>query len=95
MTDEIYTDADGNVCTLDELCRREPAWAAYMIRLWRSQCHERASAESAAIARIDAALKVLADAGCSCECLHERSECWLDCERCVCCRVEMALRGAG
>lgn len=25
-------DADGNPCTLDALCRKEPAWAANIIR---------------------------------------------------------------
>ena len=27
-----YQDADGNPCTLDQLCKRDPAWAANHIR---------------------------------------------------------------
>ena len=33
MPDTAYTDCDGNPCTLDTLCRREPAWAANRIRV--------------------------------------------------------------
>lgn len=43
--------------------------------------------------RIDAALDVLGDAGCSCECGHHHEEHDEDCERCLGCRIERALRG--
>lgn len=33
-----YTDSDGNPCTLDALCRREPAWAANRIRAEIAKC---------------------------------------------------------
>lgn len=32
MNTETYTDRDGNRCSLDEMCRREPEWAASTIR---------------------------------------------------------------
>ena len=38
MSDErTYTDSDGNTCTLDVLCRREPAWAASRLRFDRER----------------------------------------------------------
>ena len=48
-----------------------------------------------AFRRIEAALDVLGDAGCSCECDHvaaydDHEE---GCERCLACRIEHALRG--
>lgn len=30
---QTYYDVDGNECSLDTLCRREPAWAANRIRV--------------------------------------------------------------
>lgn len=41
--DEIpkdHFDTDGNPCTLDTLCRREPAWAANIIRTLRARVAE-------------------------------------------------------
>lgn len=41
--DEIpkdHVDIDGNPCTLDTLCRREPAWAANIIRTLRARVAE-------------------------------------------------------
>lgn len=35
MTKTDYHDGDGNPCTLDSLCRKEPAWAANRIRIMR------------------------------------------------------------
>jgi hypothetical protein len=32
MTEKLYTDADGNTCTLSALCRKDPEWAASIIR---------------------------------------------------------------
>ena len=32
MTEKLYKDSDGNTCTLDALCRKEPEWAANAIR---------------------------------------------------------------
>lgn len=37
---EKYRDSDGNACTLDALCRREPAWAANRIRANRKERDE-------------------------------------------------------
>lgn len=32
-----FHDSDGNACSLDELCRREPGWAAAWIRVEREE----------------------------------------------------------
>jgi hypothetical protein len=41
MNETVLYDADGNAVTLDELCRREPAWAASRIRVLEAQAkHE-------------------------------------------------------
>ena len=50
MADE-YQDADGNPCTLDKLCRKEPTWAANRIR-----------SAMAALARAEQAERTAADA---------------------------------
>lgn len=33
----VYRDIDGNECTLLELCRKEPEWAANTIREFRTE----------------------------------------------------------
>lgn len=38
--EKLYSDSDGNQVTLDVLCRREPAWAANVIRTLRARVGE-------------------------------------------------------
>lgn len=35
-----FTDSDGNRCSLDTMCRREPEWAANMTRQARARVRE-------------------------------------------------------
>lgn len=44
MTTEEYQDADGNPILLETLCRREPEWAANVIRTHRQQTEQLAEA---------------------------------------------------
>ena len=34
---DTYTDSDGNACTLEVMCRREPEWAANRLRADRER----------------------------------------------------------
>jgi hypothetical protein len=40
MDEREYRDVDGNRCSLDELCRREPAWAANRVRVTEARVRE-------------------------------------------------------
>ena len=41
MTDRKYQDGDGNDCTLEQMVRREPEWAASRIRAGEAAIAER------------------------------------------------------
>jgi len=40
MEGENYRDADGQVCSLETLCRKEPEWATSIIRSLKNQVAE-------------------------------------------------------
>lgn len=40
MNERNYQDADGKTCSLDSLCRKEPAWAANRIRVMTDQLQQ-------------------------------------------------------
>jgi hypothetical protein len=73
-----YRDSDGNRVDLAVLCAREPQWAANRILELTRQ--------------MDAILKLLEENGCDCPCDHHPDERGDDCEQCLACLIEMAVK---
>jgi hypothetical protein len=61
--------------------------SAQVASAWESLYRER----QFAVDRVDAVLEILAATGCDCEC-HDGEEHDEDCERCLACRIEQAVR---
>lgn len=61
---------------------------------WMAHARAATGRADRAQAKLDAVAKVLGDAGCECECDHHHDEHDDDCERCLGCRIEMAMEDA-